>query len=66
MTLLKQSQLNKYQRIADQLDLQPGDNLLEIGLGWGGFAEFLAKNHPEVNYSESQSQESNSIMQDSD
>ena len=48
---LKQSQLNKYQRIADQLDLQPGDNLLEIGLGWGGFAEFLAKNHPEVNYS---------------
>ena len=48
---LLQSQQNKYERIAKQLDLQPGDNLLEIGLGWGGFAEYLATHYPEVNYS---------------
>lgn len=31
-------QLNKYDRILDRLDGHPGD-VLEIGCGWGGFAE---------------------------
>jgi cyclopropane-fatty-acyl-phospholipid synthase len=28
----------KLERICDKLDLQPSDNVLEIGTGWGGFA----------------------------
>lgn len=40
---LEQSQTNKYARLADQLDLQPGHHVLEIGCGWGGFAEYAAK-----------------------
>ncbi|EXJ13066.1 SAM-dependent methyltransferase [Nitrincola nitratireducens] len=39
---LHQAQLNKYRRIAEMLDLKPGQQLLEIGCGWGGFAEFAA------------------------
>ena len=37
------AQRRKYMRIASQLDLQPGDNVLEIGCGWGGFAEIAAR-----------------------
>jgi len=40
---LEDSQANKYQRLADQLDLKPGHQVLEIGCGWGGFAEYAAK-----------------------
>ncbi|KPK35186.1 MAG: cyclopropane-fatty-acyl-phospholipid synthase [Betaproteobacteria bacterium SG8_40] len=40
---LEQSQLAKYRRILDQLDVQPGDRILEIGCGWGGFAEVAAR-----------------------
>jgi len=29
----------KYDRILDRLDLAPGSSVLEIGCGWGGFAE---------------------------
>jgi len=36
---LEQAQLGKYRRIAGQLQLQPGAKVLEIGCGWGGFAE---------------------------
>ncbi len=36
---LETSQKIKYQRIIDQLDLRDGESLLEIGCGWGGFAE---------------------------
>jgi cyclopropane-fatty-acyl-phospholipid synthase len=35
---LEQAQLRKYERILDELQLNPGANLLEIGCGWGGFA----------------------------
>lgn len=35
---LEQAQGNKYQRIIDKLSLN-GKNILEIGCGWGGFAE---------------------------
>jgi cyclopropane-fatty-acyl-phospholipid synthase len=40
---LVQAQQTKYQRILHMLDLQPGEDILEIGCGWGGFAEQAAK-----------------------
>src|ERR1700712_4290165 len=41
---LAAAQTNKYRRLAEAIDLQPGQKLLEIGCGWGGFAEYAAKN----------------------
>lgn len=41
---LSAAQLRKYQSLAERIDLKPGQNMLEIGCGWGGFAEFAAKN----------------------
>jgi cyclopropane-fatty-acyl-phospholipid synthase len=38
-------QLAKYRSIADNLKLKPGDHVLEIGSGWGGFAEVAAKEY---------------------
>src|SRR5260370_19016338 len=40
---LTAAQHNKYRRLAEAIDLQPGQKLLEIGCGWGGFAEYVAK-----------------------
>src|SRR5215475_6798773 len=40
---LTSAQTNKYRRLAEAIDLKPGQRLLEIGCGWGGFAEFAAK-----------------------
>lgn len=40
---LEQAQSAKYARIADELNLGPDRSVLEIGCGWGGFAEFAAK-----------------------
>src|SRR6202048_1183106 len=40
---LTAAQNNKYRRLAEAIDLKPGQKLLEIGCGWGGFAEFAAK-----------------------
>src|SRR5260370_8835061 len=34
------AQNNKYRRLAEAIDLQSGQKHLEIGCGWGGFAEF--------------------------
>src|SRR6202000_2633054 len=42
-TDLTAAQNNKYRRLAEAIDLRPGQRLLEIGCGWGGFAEFAAK-----------------------
>lgn len=39
---LEAAQLNKYRRICQMLKLQPGQQVLEIGCGWGGFAEVAA------------------------
>ncbi|MBN8551899.1 MAG: class I SAM-dependent methyltransferase [Caulobacterales bacterium] len=37
------AQTNKYTALCDALDLQPGQTVLEIGCGWGGFAEHAAR-----------------------
>ena len=35
---LEQAQVAKLERVCEQLDLGPGDRVLEIGTGWGAFA----------------------------
>ena len=40
---LTTAQLNKYKRLADLADIQPGDRVLEIGCGWGGFAKYVSE-----------------------
>lgn len=40
---LSAAQINKYRSLAEQIDLKPEHHLLEIGSGWGGFAEYAAK-----------------------
>jgi cyclopropane-fatty-acyl-phospholipid synthase len=42
---LEAAQEAKYRRIADQLQLPPGARVLEIGCGWGGFAETAARSY---------------------
>ncbi len=42
---LANAQLNKYNKLIEFIKPKPGDKILEIGCGWGGFAEHLAKNH---------------------
>ena len=40
---LQQGQDAKYRRILNQLAVEPGGHILEIGCGWGGFAEIAAR-----------------------
>ncbi|MEZ5175401.1 MAG: cyclopropane-fatty-acyl-phospholipid synthase family protein [Acidimicrobiia bacterium] len=42
---LAAAQNRKYERLCALLELVPGDRVLEIGCGWGGFAEYAASNH---------------------
>ncbi|HET6157470.1 MAG TPA: cyclopropane-fatty-acyl-phospholipid synthase family protein [Dongiaceae bacterium] len=42
---LSDGQIAKYRRLAESLDLKRGHRVLEIGCGWGGFAEFTAANY---------------------
>ncbi|MBM1814722.1 SAM-dependent methyltransferase [Pseudosulfitobacter pseudonitzschiae] len=37
------AQIAKYASMIDQMGAQRGDHILEIGCGWGGFAEYAAK-----------------------
>ena len=43
VTDMARAQQLKYRRIVDQLALKPGASVLEIGCGWGGFAEMCAR-----------------------
>ena len=45
---LAHAQNAKNQRVLDQLALQPGDRILEVGCGWGGFAEHAARHGMQV------------------
>ena len=40
---LEEASLAKYDRIIDQLKIEPHHKILEIGCGWGGFAQRLAE-----------------------
>ena len=42
---LREASIEKMDRICRKLDLQPGDQVLEIGAGWGGFALHAAANY---------------------
>jgi len=39
---LEKAQLQKYQSMVEQMGVKSGDHVLEIGCGWGGFAEYAA------------------------
>ena len=39
---LTEAQIEKYRRLAEMAEIKDGDHVLEIGCGWGGFAEFAA------------------------
>ena len=42
---LEKAQINKYNKLINLIQPKQGDKILEIGCGWGGFAEHLAKNY---------------------
>ena len=42
---LEDAQTRKYRKLAELADIQAGDRVLEIGCGWGGFAEYAAREH---------------------
>ncbi|MBD1164910.1 class I SAM-dependent methyltransferase [Pelagibacterales bacterium SAG-MED13] len=42
---LSDAQNNKYQKLIDLIRPNSGDKVLEIGCGWGGFAEYLGKKY---------------------
>ena len=37
------AQENKYERILKKLKLKNGDHILEVGCGWGGFMDYVAR-----------------------
>lgn len=39
---LEKAQLQKYESLLNDMGAQAGDHILEIGCGWGGFAEYAA------------------------
>ena len=41
---LEDAQINKYKKLINLIKPKVGDKVLEIGCGWGGFAEHLGKN----------------------
>ena len=39
------AQINKYNKLIEFIKPKSGDKILEVGCGWGGFAEHLTKNY---------------------
>jgi len=44
-TGLEAAQRNKYHHVADAAGIKEGEDVLEIGCGWGGFAEVVARDY---------------------
>lgn len=42
---LEQAQINKMERLCQQLKLESTDQVMEIGTGWGGMAIYMAKHY---------------------
>jgi len=42
---LETAQKNKYQKLIDLLNIKDNNKVLEIGCGWGGFSEYVAKKY---------------------
>jgi len=42
---LETAQRNKYQKLINLLNIKDSNKILEIGCGWGGFSEYLAKKY---------------------
>ena len=42
---LETAQINKYKKLSNLVKPKSGDKMLEIGCGWGGFAEYIGKNY---------------------
>ncbi|MFW5834921.1 MAG: class I SAM-dependent methyltransferase, partial [Pseudomonadota bacterium] len=42
---LETAQRQKYRQLAELLELRPGQHVLEVGCGWGGFAEVAARDY---------------------
>jgi len=42
---LEEAQRDKYRRVADMAGVTAGSSVLEIGCGWGGFAETIARDY---------------------
>lgn len=42
---LEEAQRAKYHRVADMAGIKAGEKVLEIGCGWGGFAETVARDY---------------------
>ena len=42
---LEEAQRAKYHRVADMAGIREGESVLEIGCGWGGFAETVARDY---------------------
>jgi cyclopropane-fatty-acyl-phospholipid synthase len=45
VTTLKEAQEQKLKLICEKMHLQPGQRVLDIGCGWGGFAYYAAKHY---------------------
>ena len=42
---LEDAQINKYEKLSNLIKPNVGDKMLEIGCGWGGYAEYIGKNY---------------------